>query len=83
MGTCLLEPAYTGDLTAFALKNSSQPFTTTDDALDDVWGIPTDWLFNEKFYYQENGSRVLIRPLILTATIRMVASLSCVTCGRM
>ena len=64
LGTCLLEPAYTGDLTAFALKNSSQPFTTTDDALDDVWGIPTDWLFNEKFYYQENGSRVLIRPLI-------------------
>lgn len=64
LGTCLLEPTYTGDLTAFALKNSSQPFTITDDALDDVWGIPTDWLFNEKFYYQENGSRVLIRPLI-------------------
>lgn len=39
LGTCLLEPAYTGDLTAFALKNSSQPFTTTDDALDDVWGF--------------------------------------------
>lgn len=61
----LLEPTYTGDLTAFALKNCSQPFTTTDDALDDVWGIPTDWLFNEKFYYTENGSRVLIRPLLI------------------
>lgn len=64
-GSCLLEPTYTGDLTAFALKNCSQPFTTTDDALDDVWGIPTDWLFNEKFYYTENGSRVLIRPLLI------------------
>lgn len=61
---CLLEPTYTGDLTEFALKNCSQPFTMTDDAIDEFWGIPTDWLFNEKFYYTENGSRVLIRPLI-------------------
>lgn len=62
----LLEPTYTGDLTAFALKNCNQPFTKTDDALvDNAWAIPTDWLFNDKFYYEENGSRMLIRPLII------------------
>lgn len=62
----LLEPIYTGDLTAYALKNSSQPYIMTDDALDgDIWAIPTEWLYNDKFFYNENGTSVLIRPLLV------------------
>lgn len=61
----LLEPTYTGDLTTYALKNCNRPFSKTDDALENnAWAIPTGWLFNDKFYYEENGSRMLIRPLI-------------------
>lgn len=63
-GDYLMESSYTGDVTSFVLKNCSRPFATTDDPKDDVWLIPTDWLFNDNFYYEENGKRVLIRPLL-------------------
>lgn len=60
----LLEPTYTGDLTAFALKNCNRPFIKTEDELENkYWAIPIDWMFNDNFYYEENGTRNLIRPL--------------------
>ena len=61
-----LDPAYTGDLTIYALKNSSQPFVMTDDGLEsECWAIPTEWQYNDKFYYDESGTKVLIRPLLI------------------
>ena len=61
-----LDPAYTGDLTVYALKNSSQPFVKTDEPLEsDVWAIPTEWQYNDKFYYDVSGTKVLIRPLVI------------------
>lgn len=53
-----------GDVTEVVLENCQVPFDKTADALVDVWGIPTSWKFNDKFYYQEGGQNVLIRPLI-------------------
>lgn len=32
---------------------------------DNVWGIPTGWKFNDKFYYEENDRKVLIRTLLV------------------
>jgi len=53
-----------GDVTEVVLENYQTPFNKTVDALEDVWAIPTDWKFNDKFYYKENDQNVLIRPLI-------------------
>ena len=55
----------TGDVTEVVLRNSRQPFSKTGDALDgNLWAIPTDWKFNDKFYYEESGQDVLIRPML-------------------
>lgn len=54
----------TGDVTAVVLKNCQPTFSKTEDALVNDWAIPTDWEFNSKFYYEEGGQNVLIRPLI-------------------
>lgn len=55
-----------GDVTAVVLENCGTPFSRTEDPLDDnVWGIPTGWKFNDKFYYEENDRKVLIRTLLV------------------
>ena len=54
----------TGDVTEVVLRNSRQPFSRTEGALDGGWAVPTDWEFNNKFYYEENGQDVLIRPML-------------------
>lgn len=55
-----------GDVTEVVLENCQAPFDKTADALVGGWGIPTNWQFNDKFYYQEEGGKnVLIRPLII------------------
>ena len=55
-----------GDVTAVVLENCGTPFSRTEDPLDDkVWGIPTGWEFNDKFYYEENDRKVLVRTLLV------------------
>lgn len=53
-----------GDVTKVVLENCQTPFNKTVDALEGVWAIPTNWEFNDKFYYQKDSQNVLIRPLI-------------------
>lgn len=49
-GDYLLESSYTGDVTAFALKNYSMPFDYYADTKKGVWYVPADWMMDKEFH---------------------------------
>lgn len=65
IGGRILDPDYVGDITSYALVNYCQPFKATDDAPLSNWCIPVGWSFNDKFYSDDNGEKVLMRPLLI------------------